>query len=160
MFILGRSLVVFGDLRNTLVVLSILRQNKNELKNNYYFLVLYIVICDLAVLVINLFKAVEFYRLEGPLSVNSPMIACHSFVIAAAFKFAEVHMLLTISLLCFCATVHPLKPESCLWSGISCWFDGSMWNTFAVVLYKTEGRERVSFLFYLAFLVFFVSLFQ
>ena len=33
-----------------------------------------------------------------------------------------------------------------------------MWNTFAVVLYKTEGRERVSFLFYLAFLVFFVSL--
>ena len=55
--------------------------------------------------------------------------------------------------------MHPLKSESCLWFGISCWFDGSMWNTFAVVLYKTEGRERVFFLkFYLTLLVFFVSL--
>ena len=102
--------LVFGILGNIMVILSILRQkNNNALKNNYYFLVLHLAICDLAVLIIYLSITVELYWLKEPLSVHSPMITCHVYVIAMAFQLTGVGMMLIISLLRYRATVHPLK---------------------------------------------------
>ena len=102
--------IVFGILGNILVILSILRQKKNVLKNNYYFLVLHLAICDLAVLIIYFLGAVEFYWLEEPLAFRSYMITCHVLTFANAFQLTGVVMMLIISLLRFRATVHPLKP--------------------------------------------------
>ena len=53
--------VIFGILGNILVILSILRQKKNILKNDYYFLVLHLAICDLAALIVLIFSA-KFLR--------------------------------------------------------------------------------------------------
>ena len=100
---------VFGCLGNILVILSILKQKKNMLKNNYYFLVLHLAICDLAVL-IYLLDTGELYWLEKPLSTFQ-MWRCHIDVVADAFVLAGVCMMLIISLLRYRATVHPLKPS-------------------------------------------------
>ena len=102
--------IVFGIIGNILVILSILRQQKNALKKNYYFLVLHLAICDLAVLIFYLFAAIEGYWLEE-LPVNSSTITCHVYTIAEAFQIAGVGMMLIISLLRYRATVHPLKPS-------------------------------------------------
>ena len=98
----SRTLViVFGILGNILVILSILRQKKNVLKNNYYFLVLHLAICDLAVLIIYLFGVVEFYAY---------IITCLANTISEAFQLTGVGIMLIISLLRYRAAVHPLKP--------------------------------------------------
>ena len=102
--------IVFGIIGNILVILSILRQKKNVLKNSYYFLVLHLAICDLTVLIIYLFQAVEFYWLEEPLLFHAYMIACHVYAIYVAFQLTGVGIMLIISLLRYRATVHPLKP--------------------------------------------------
>ena len=94
--------VVFGILGNSLVILSILRQKKSVLKNNYYFLVLHLAICDLAVLI--------FEPLGDALDVALSPIFCHRYVIPNVFQLAGVSMMLIISLLRYRATVHPLKP--------------------------------------------------
>ena len=92
---------VFGIFGNILVILSILRQKKNVLKNNYYFLVLHLAICDLAVLIIYLFGVVEFYAY---------IITCLANTISEAFQLTGVGIMLIISLLRYRAAVHPLKP--------------------------------------------------
>ena len=84
---------IFGILGNILVILSILRQKKSVVKNNYYFLVLHLAISDLVVLIFYLF-----------------MITCPINVIGAVFQLTGVGMMLTISLLRYRAAVHPLKP--------------------------------------------------
>ena len=104
------AVVVFGILGNVLVILSILRQKKDVLKNNYYFLVLHLAICDLAALITYIFLGVDALWLEEPLFNNFPMITCHVNVISYAFQFAGIAMMLIISLLRYRATVHPLKP--------------------------------------------------
>ena len=102
--------IVFGILGNILVILSIVRQKKSVLKNNYYLLVLHLTICDLSALVLRLSNPVEFYWLEEPFSNHSPTIACHIHAITVTFQFAGIGMMLIISLLRYRATVHPLKP--------------------------------------------------
>ena len=102
--------IVFGILGNILVILSILKQKKNVLKNNYYFLVLHLAICDLAVLIFYLLYTVDVFWLEKPFSDHFPMIVCHGLVIADSFQITGIGMMLTISLLRYRATVHPLKP--------------------------------------------------
>ena len=103
-------IIAFGILGNILVILSIVRQKKNVLKNNYYFLVLHLAICDLTALVLRLSNPVEFYWLEEPSSDHSPTITCHVHAITVTFQFAGVGMMLIISLLRYRAMVHPLKP--------------------------------------------------
>ena len=102
--------VVFGILGNILVILSILRQKKNMLKNDYYFLVLHLAICDLAALIIYIFNIVDIFWLEKPLSDYSPMITCNIYVILYTFQLIGVGMMFIISLLRYRAIVHPLKP--------------------------------------------------
>ena len=103
-------ILVFGILGNSLVILSILRQKKNVLKNNYYFLVLHLAICDLAVLIFCCFNVLKFLRSGEPLTVVGSPIFCHLYVIPESFQLAGVGMMLIISLLRYRATVHPLKP--------------------------------------------------
>ena len=104
------AVVVFGILGNILVILSILRQKKNMLKNDYYFLVLHLAICDLAALIRHIFNIVDVFWLQEPLSNHSPMITCHIYVIGDAFEYEGIGMMLMISLLRYRAIVHPLKP--------------------------------------------------
>ena len=102
--------VVFGILGNILVILSILRQKKNLLKNNYYFLVLHLAICDLAVLIIRIFNIVNNFWLSEPLTYHLSTITCIIYIILYTFQFTGVGLMLIISLLRYRATVHPLKP--------------------------------------------------
>ena len=104
--------IVFGIVGNILVILSILRQKNNMLKNNYYFLVLHLAICDLVVLIIFLFNIVDLVVvwLKEPILDHPPMITCDVYVIGNAFQLAGVGMMLIISLLRYRATVHPVKP--------------------------------------------------
>ena len=104
------AVVVFGILGNILVILSILRQKKNMLKNDYYFLVLHLAICDLAALIIYIFNIVDIFWLKEPLSDYFPKITCNIYVILYTFQLIGVGMMLIISLLRYRAIVHPLKP--------------------------------------------------
>ena len=97
---------LLGILGNILVILSILRQKKNVLKNNYYFLVLHLAICDLAALIFTLFLTVYAIWPKKPRSST----ICHARAFADVFKLAGVGMMLIISLIRYRATVHPLKP--------------------------------------------------
>ena len=102
--------VVFGILGNILVILSILRQKKNILKNNYYFLVLHLAICDLTSLIIHIFGLVDDFWLKEPLSDHFPMVTCNIYVVFNASQLIGVGIMLVISLLRYRATVYPLKP--------------------------------------------------
>ena len=102
--------VVFGIFGNILVILSILRQKENTLKNNYYFLALHLTISDLAPLIIHIFIIVDKFWLKESLSDHFPVITCNIYVILNAFQLIGLGMMLIISLLRYRATVHPLKP--------------------------------------------------
>ena len=111
-FMYSRALViVFGILGNILVILSILRQKKNLLKNNYYLLVLHLAICDLGVLILYTYDITSgFYSTKEHLPLFHRTTSCYVFVMNVTFQFAGVGMMLIISLLRYRATVHPLKP--------------------------------------------------
>ena len=79
------------------------------LKKHYYFLVLHLAICDMAVLILYVFYSVNNFRIEEHLSVHS-RITCHVYVIVDVFQLTGVGIMLIISLLRYRATVHPLKP--------------------------------------------------
>ena len=100
--------LVVGILGNILVIISILRQKK-LLKNNYYFLVLHLAICDLGVLIIFLFNHINWYLVEDRLVTYSTKY-CVFFYIYLVFRVAGIGMMLIISVLRYRATVHPLKP--------------------------------------------------
>jgi hypothetical protein len=101
--------LVVGILGNILVIISILRQKK-LLKNNYYFLVLHLTICDLGVLIIFLFDHINWYFVEDRLDIYSTKY-CVFIRIYYVFRVAGIGMMLIISLLRYRATVHPLKPD-------------------------------------------------
>ena len=91
--------VVLGILGNILVILSILRQKKNVLKNNYYY--------DLVV-----DHHPSWYCLlrlaQSTLFAHPSVKICH--FCADAFQLTGVSMMLIILLLRYRATEHPLKP--------------------------------------------------
>jgi hypothetical protein len=101
--------LVWGILGNILVVISILRQKK-LLKNNYYFVVLHLAICDLGVLIIYLIKHVNWYLVEEQLFTYTTKYCAFS-RINYFFQDAGIGMMLIISVLRYRATVHPLKPD-------------------------------------------------
>jgi hypothetical protein len=101
--------LVVGILGNILVIISILRQ-KILLKNNYYFFVLHLAICDLGPLIILLFDHINGYFVEDPLVIISTKY-CVFFNIYYVFRVAGIGMMLIISLLRYRATVLPLKPD-------------------------------------------------
>ena len=100
--------VVFGILGNILVIISILKQ-KNVLKNNYYFLVLHLAICDLGVLIIYLLNSINSHLLEE-LILTRTKFYCLGYLLSYGFLVSGIGMMLMISVLRYRATVHPLKP--------------------------------------------------
>ena len=106
---LDAVVLVVGILGNILVIISILRQKK-LLKNNYYFFVLHLAICDLGALIIFLLDHINWYFYEYRLVTDSTK-RCVFFNIYLVFRVAGVGMMLMISVLRYRATVHPLKPD-------------------------------------------------
>jgi hypothetical protein len=96
---------VVGILGNILVIISILRQKK-LLKNNYYFVVLHLAICDLGALIIFLF---DLCLVQERLVIYSTKY-CAFRCITYFFQVAGPGMMLIISVLRYRAAVHPLKP--------------------------------------------------
>jgi hypothetical protein len=102
----GVVVLIFGILGNSLVIISILRR-KAVLKNNYYYLVLQLAICDLATTVNYILDHINHnYQ---PLFDNY-IKYCVATKISYIFQVAGVGMMLIISVLRYRATVHPLKP--------------------------------------------------
>ena len=98
------SIYAAGSLGNTLVIISILRQRR-LLKNNYYFLVLQLAICDLVWSVANSFETANILFVKG-----TTMVYCFFYRIPFFFQVAGICLMLIISVLRYRATVHPLKP--------------------------------------------------
>jgi hypothetical protein len=105
------SVFVFGILGNILVIISILRQRK-LLKNNYYFLILQLAICDLGWLVVNFFDVMLllYNFVEKELILRNFVTYCLVIRITFLFQVTGIYMMLVISVLRYRATVHPLKP--------------------------------------------------
>ena len=101
---------VFGIVGNALVIVSVARQ-KRLLKNNYYFLVLHLAICDLGALIWELLRGIDEQWLEP----NEPNYS-HSTVYCVISRLyyvcfcAGMGTMMVISVLRYRATVHPLKP--------------------------------------------------
>ena len=102
------AVIVFGILGNILVIISITRQ-KNVLKNNYYFLVLHLAICDLGVLIIYFLSVINFQLLEEPISYYTKFY-CFGGIVSLFFQASGIGMMLMISVLRYRAVLHPLKP--------------------------------------------------
>ena len=99
------AVTVFGICGNTLVIISILRQRR-LLRNNYYFLVFHLAICDLLWLLEDFLM---FVNTESSLYGYS-VISCLLLNIDYVFQVGGIGMMLIISVLRYRATVHPLKP--------------------------------------------------
>jgi len=95
------GVIIFGILGNLLVIISILRR-KNMLKNNYYFFVLHLAICDLLALIIYLFDYICLHFLRAYILFYELV-----FIAVYCFQAAGVGMMLMISALRYRATVHP-----------------------------------------------------
>ena len=102
------AVIVFGILGNILVIISILRQ-KNVLKNNYYFLVLHLAICDLGAMIIYLLNDTKFKLLEQPFSDFTKLYYL-GYNVSYFFQVSGIGIMLMISVLRYRAAVHPLKP--------------------------------------------------
>ena len=102
------SVVIFGIIGNSLVIISILRQRR-LLKNSYYFLVLHLAICDLGWLSVILVAIINRYFAENPFIPLNSLVYCLYVDITYFFQIAGVYMMLAISVLRYHATVHPLK---------------------------------------------------
>ena len=100
---------IFGILGNVLVIISILRQ-KNVLKNNYYFVVLHLAICDLgALIILLLYHIITKLDKEQLIHLSYSKIYCLGCYVPHFFQVAGIGIMLMISVLRYRATVHPLK---------------------------------------------------
>ena len=98
--------LVVGILGNILVIISILRQ-KIVLKNNYYFLVRHLAMCDVGVLIIYLFDCINIYFVEQQLDINSTMYCGRrnapgtSFNILKFIRNRRIFFVCFITVLCY-----------------------------------------------------------
>jgi hypothetical protein len=101
--------VSLGILGNIPVILSIFRK-RSLLKNNHYYLILHLAICDF--LYLSLFTPVIYSTLNGsPMITSSSYLLCKIWWPAHTVVFtAGGHFLVLISILRYRAIVHPLEP--------------------------------------------------
>ena len=97
-----------GIIGNALVILCIARQRK-ILKNNHYFLVLHLTICDFTTLMVYLFDRIMF-QLEVLSYVYFHRGFCLFSSISHLFQVAGIAMMLVISVHRYRSVIHPLKP--------------------------------------------------
>ena len=105
------AVIVFGIFGNTLVIIFIVGQ-RCLLKNNYYFLVLHLTICDLLWLLMITLTTVNFRFAKGSLLGYSVIPRCVVEKISIVLQATGIGMMLTVSVLRYRATVHPLKPAT------------------------------------------------
>ena len=105
----GSAILVLaiGIIGNILVIVSILRQ-KSVLKNNYYFLVLHLAICDLGTLIFYFANYIN--KLDEGHSDEQKNTFCLVVNISYLFWIGGMGIMLVISVFRYRATVHPLKP--------------------------------------------------
>ena len=101
------SVIAVGIIGNILVIISILRQ-KSVLKNNYYFLVLHLAICDVGALIF--YFANNINKLDEGHSDETNNILCLVVKMVFLFRVGGIGIMLVISVFRYRATVHPLKP--------------------------------------------------
>jgi hypothetical protein len=102
------AVIVFGILGNLLVIISLLRQ-KNMLKSNYYFLVLHLAICDFGALILYLLEHIKIFSYKEARFYSSKFY-CLASLLPYFIQTACTGTMLTISVLRYRATVHPMKP--------------------------------------------------
>ena len=101
------SVIAVGTIGNILVIISILRQ-KSVLKNNYYFLVLHLTICDMGTLIFYFPDYIN--KLDEGRSDEPKNIWCLGAKMRYIFRVGGIGIMLVISMFRYRATVHPLKP--------------------------------------------------
>ena len=137
---------VFGILGNILVIISILRQKK-VMKNNYYFLVLHLAMCDLGAVIIFLFDHIKWRFVEEQLDINSTKY-CVFYAISYVFQTAGIGIwcwsfhCFVIVLHCYCTSLktrhQSTEIESRLWFSVHCWFYCRLWSISTVMFYAWE----------------------
>ena len=104
------SVVVFGILGNILVIISILRQRR-LLRNNYYFLVLHLAVCDLGWLLVLTCTYLQHEVFLGNERSEEGDTYCLLMGVRFVFHVAGVYMMFVISVLRYRATVYPFNPD-------------------------------------------------
>ena len=101
------SVIILGSLGNSFVIFSIFRQ-KNLLKNNHYYLVLHLAVCDL----LNLLGATI---ITGMLRITSPVFWQLAIVFFLSFSVTGVLFMVLMSMLRYRAVFYPLRPQVNRW---------------------------------------------
>lgn len=100
--------VIFGILGNILVILSILKQRR-LLKNNFYYLVFHVTICDLGYLLLSVYHV--YLILSGKRLSYRNCLVCITF---RSFRELSLifgaYFMLVISIIRYRAVLRPLKP--------------------------------------------------
>ena len=100
--------VMFGILGNVLVILSMLKQRR-LLRNNFYYLVFHVTICDLSYLLLSIYQG--YFILSGKSVSYSNCVACITFrSILDLYLILGAYFMLVISVIRYRAVLHPLKP--------------------------------------------------
>jgi neuromedin U receptor 2 len=114
-FLVGSMLcfVAFvGTVGNLLVILVIFR-HRSLLKNNHYYVVFHLAICDFFTLVLS---TSEIYNaFTGSSVINSPVLCKLWFPTHTAFYIAGIIFMVIISILRFQAVSSPLRPALSRW---------------------------------------------
>ena len=100
--------VIFGILGNILVILSMLRQRR-LLKNNFYYLVFHVTICDLSYLLLSVYHL--YVVLAGQNLKYGYLSVCIAFqFFRELYLIFGAYFMLVISVIRYRAVLHPLKP--------------------------------------------------
>jgi neuromedin U receptor 2 len=114
-FVFGSMLcfVAFaGTVGNLLVILVIFR-HRSLLKNNHYYVVFHLAICDFFTLVLS--TADIYNAFTGSSVINSPVLCKLWYPTYTAFYIAAILFMIIISILRFQAVSKPLRPAISRW---------------------------------------------
>ena len=101
--------VTFGVVGNIHVIVSIYRK-RSLLKNNHYYLVFHLAVCDLFYLLLFTPTIYSNFTANQPLSSYSNVFCKISSPVHTLFLIAGVYFMVLISVIRYYAILHPLKP--------------------------------------------------
>ena len=100
--------VIFGILGNILVILSMFRQRR-LFKNNFYYLVFHVTICDLSYLLLSVYHLYVILLDKNLMYGNLSVCIAFQFFRELCLIFGA-YFVLVISVIRYRAVFHPLKP--------------------------------------------------
>ena len=99
---------IFGSLGNAVVILSMLRKRR-LLKNNFYYLVFHVTICDFSYLLVSVYDV--YSNLAGKeLDYSNPAVCVVFLHFRELYLLFGAYFMLVISIVRYRAVLHPLKP--------------------------------------------------